>query len=108
MTTAAAALVAGLDPRVLAAAVRACPGVAGLSGGPFGGVGTYLPGERVTGVVVRETAVGPPDVAVHLVCRAGVPVAEVAGQVRSALATAAPGSRVDVRVEDVDTGEDRR
>ncbi len=107
MTTPGAALVAGLDPRVLAAAVLACPGVADLSGGPFGGVGTYLPGERVTGVVLRETAAGPPDVAVHLVCRAGVPVPEVAGQVRAALAAAAPGSRVDVRVEDVDTGEAR-
>ncbi|SDF85407.1 Asp23/Gls24 family envelope stress response protein [Klenkia brasiliensis] len=108
MTGPDGALVAGVDPRVLAAAVLACPGVVRLSGGPFGAVGTYLPGERVTGVVVREVAAGgPPDVAVHLVSRTGVPVAEVAGQVRTALAAAAPGSRVDVRVEDVDTAEGR-
>ena len=37
----------------VAAAVAAAPGVSRLSGGHLGGVGTYLPGRRVTGVVLR-------------------------------------------------------
>jgi uncharacterized alkaline shock family protein YloU len=95
--------VAGVDPRAVAGSVLACAGVVRLSGGPYGGAGTYLPGGRVTGVVVREAGAGAPDVAVHVVALAGTPVAEVAAQVRSAVAAAAPGSRVDVHVEDVDT-----
>ncbi|WP_157519408.1 Asp23/Gls24 family envelope stress response protein [Modestobacter sp. Leaf380] len=101
MTVPGRALVGGVDPRVVAAAVLACPGVVRLSGGPFGSAATYLPGDRVTGVVVRETD-GPPDVAVHVVSLYGVPVADVAGQVRTAVTAAAPGSRVDVHVDDVD------
>ncbi|SDN79408.1 hypothetical protein SAMN05660199_00696 [Klenkia soli] len=103
MTSPGRALVAGVDPQVVAAAVLACPAVVRLSGGPFGAAGTYLPGGRVTGVVVREVAGGgAPDVAVHLVVRAGVPVAEAAEQVRTALVVVVPGSRVDVHLEDVE------
>ena len=41
------------DADAIAAAVLACPSVAGLGGGPAGAVATYLPGRRVTGVRVR-------------------------------------------------------
>lgn len=99
----AVSTVAGVDPRAVAGSVLACAGVVRLSGGPFGAAGTYLPGGRVTGVVVREAGAGAPDVAVHVVALVGTPVAEVAAQVRGAVAGAAPGSRVDVHVEDVDT-----
>lgn len=102
MTSPGRTLVAGVDPEVVAAAVLACPAVAGLSGGPFGSAATYLPGRRVRGVVVRETGSGGlPDVAVHVVARFGTPMTEVAGQVRAAVSAAAPGSRTDVHVDDV-------
>ena len=48
----------------VAAAVLACPASAGLSAGPFGTVGTYLPGRRVTGVQITDT-----EVTVRLVAR---------------------------------------
>lgn len=102
MTSPGRALVAGVDPAVVAAAVLACPAVAALSGGPAGSAATYLPGRRVRGVVVREAVHGgPPDVAVHVVALFGTPIAEVAGQVRAATSATAPGSRTDVHVDDV-------
>lgn len=102
MSTPERALVAGVDPSAVATAVLGCPSVAGLSGGPFGGVATYLPGRRVQGVVVRESDDGGlPDITVHVVMRFGVSVAEVAGEVRTAVAAAAPGCRTDVHIADV-------
>jgi hypothetical protein len=61
----------------IAAAVSAAPGVAALSGGRLGGVGTYLPGRRVTGVVIRDD-----DLEVHVIGRYGVSVTEIAVDVR--------------------------
>jgi len=102
VTTPGRTLVAGVDPEVVAAAVLACPAVARLSGGAFGAAATYLPGRRVTGVVVREDAAGGlADLAVHVVAHYGTPMTEVAGQVRAAVAAAAPGARTDVHVDDV-------
>ncbi|PRY50652.1 hypothetical protein LY71_103216 [Geodermatophilus tzadiensis] len=95
-------LVDGIDVDLLAAAVAACPVVARLTAGPAG-AGVYLPGRRVAGVAVRPQLGGDPArVAVHVVARAGVPVREVADQVRAAVGTVAPGSPVDVAVEDVE------
>ncbi|GHH70527.1 hypothetical protein GCM10017673_22550 [Streptosporangium violaceochromogenes] len=65
----------------IADAVRHCPDVAGLSGGPFGTVATYLPGERVSGVAVRED-----EVEVSIIARYGRPLPEIADEVRAALA----------------------
>ncbi len=98
---AAPALVDGVDVDRVAAAVVACPAVARLTAGGTG-AGSYLPGRRVAGVAVRPApGGGPARVAVHVVARAGVPVREVADQVRTAVAPLAPGSVVDVAIEDV-------
>ena len=48
------AVIDGIDVDAVAAAVRGCPGVSGLDGGPFGGVASYLPGRKVEGIVVRD------------------------------------------------------
>jgi uncharacterized alkaline shock family protein YloU len=95
-------MVEGIDVDRVAAVVRACPAVAGLSGA--GGRGTYLPGRRVPGVVIREPiGSGPATIEVHVIARYGPAISEVAAQVRAAVAEVAPGSPVDVVVEDVDT-----
>ncbi|SDD08828.1 hypothetical protein SAMN05660690_3339 [Geodermatophilus telluris] len=99
-------VVDGIDVDRLAAAVAASPAVARLTAGPAG-AGVYLPGRRVAGLAVRpQPGGGPVRVAVHVVARAGVPVRDVAGQVRAAVGTVAPGSPVDVTVEDVEDLED--
>ncbi|MGY1716871.1 hypothetical protein ACI78R_20610 [Geodermatophilus sp. SYSU D01106] len=90
-----------VDADRVAAALAAVPGVAGLTAGPAG-AGTYLPGRRVDGVVLTAVPGGRPDrVTVHVVAAAGTAVREVAAAVREAVAAVAPGSPVDVVVEDV-------
>ena len=84
------------SPAQIAAAVSTIPQVAGLSGGRLGGVGTYLPGRRVTGVVIRGE-----DVEVHVVGRYGVPVAEIAAAVRQAVQPYAGDRTVHVVIEDL-------
>lgn len=90
----------GSDPvgdkaHLIAAAVLAIPGVAQLHAGVFGEVATYLPGERVTGVQLRDTSCE-----VHVVAVWGSPVLDVADRVRSTVA-AITGGPVDVTIEDV-------
>ena len=41
-----------VDVDAVAAAVAGCAGVSALDGGQFGEVASYLPGRKVTGVVV--------------------------------------------------------
>jgi len=77
----------------IARAVAACPFVARLADGP---IATYLPGRVVRGVAVRENEVRVVVVAVY-----GPPLAEVVRQVRTAASRWAPGSRIDVRIDDV-------
>jgi hypothetical protein len=77
----------------IAVAVTGCPAVAALAVGPLA---TYLPGRTVTGVAVRGTAV---EVAV--IARFGVPLAEVADQVRAAVRPLAPGVLIDVYIDDI-------
>lgn len=79
----------------IAAAVAECPTVAGLAAGPLA---TYLAGRTVPGV-----AVGEDQVRVAVVAAAGSSPAEVAEQVRAAARRVAPGGRVDVLVEDIET-----
>jgi len=79
----------------VAQAVREVPGVAGLHGGMFGEVGTYLPGRRVQGI--RHT---PEGTDVHVTLLFGVPVRETAVQIRHAVAVLT-GGPVHVTVEDV-------
>ncbi|GAA2331866.1 hypothetical protein [Dactylosporangium salmoneum] len=94
--TSPVAVVNGVDVSAVAAAVEACPAVAGLLVGPRGGPATYLPGQQVGGVRVR-----PHTVEIAIRARWGVPAAEVAEQIRHALRALAPGRRVDVVIADL-------
>ncbi|MGW6378236.1 hypothetical protein ACWFRB_19460 [Rhodococcus sp. NPDC055112] len=80
---------------LIAGAVLAVPGVAGLHGGMFGEVATYLPGRRVLGV-----ALGDDSCAIHISVRYPAHVIETAERVRAALAPMLDVP-VDVTVEDV-------
>lgn len=82
----------------VASAVLACPSVAGLSGGPFGTVGTYLPGRRVTGVQITDTTV-----TVRIVARLA-PLRRIEAEVRAAVAPLVPGLPVHLGVDDLDAG----
>jgi hypothetical protein len=84
------------DPaELVAATVLAVPGVAGLHGGTFGTVGTYLPGRTVTGVRLRADAAE-----VHVVLFRGAPVLATADLIRAAIGHLVTGP-VDVSVEDL-------
>ena len=72
--------VAGLADRIVAA-VTGCAAVAGLTEAPGGPVATYLPGRTISGVAVRDG-----EVEVCVVARYGLPLLEVAEQVRQAVA----------------------
>lgn len=85
-----------IDPDTVAALVTSCLAVTGLSGGPFGAAATYLPGRKVSGVQISQDTLE-----VHVVGRYGVPVAELAHQVRRALSGRVRGRRVDIVVEDL-------
>jgi hypothetical protein len=82
----------------VAAAVLACPSVAGLSAGPFGTVGTYLPGRRVTGVQITDH-----EVTVRIVARLA-PLRVIEAEVRAAVAALVPGLPVNLGIDDLDTG----
>ncbi|WP_433244024.1 hypothetical protein ACQPYK_40930 [Streptosporangium sp. CA-135522] len=77
----------------IAAVVRRCPDVTDLSGGPFGTVATYLPGERVSGVAVRDH-----EVEVSIVVQMGRPLPEIAEEVRTALAPLVGDRPVNVHI----------
>ncbi len=93
-------LLLDLDADAVAALVRTCPAVVRLTSGPFGAA-TYLPGRRVDGVRTTDDAVE-----LHVAVPLGVTAAEVARQVRAALADRVGGRRVDVVVEDVLTPDE--
>jgi len=77
----------------IADVVRRCPDVADLSGGPFGTVATYLPGERVSGVALRDD-----EVEVSIVVQPGRPLPEIADEVRVALASLVGDRTVNVHI----------
>lgn len=81
---------------MIADRARGCAGVAGLSGGPFGTVATYLPGERLTGVSVGELVIE-----VAIVATLARPLPETADEVRRAVADLAGDRPVNVRVDDI-------
>ncbi|MFC4950206.1 hypothetical protein [Pseudonocardia sp. GCM10023141] len=85
----------------VAAVVTAHPAVAGLHGGPFGAVATYLPGRRLAGV--RVGATGEP-VEVGVVLRLGAPIPDVVRALRTAVAPLVGGVPVDITVEDIELG----
>jgi hypothetical protein len=86
----------GADADRVANAVSSMPTIAALSGGPSGGVGTYLPGRVVLGVRVTGQ-----KVEVHVTARYGCRLTDVAEAVRAAAVPAAGGRPVDVVIEDL-------
>jgi hypothetical protein len=87
--------VAELADRI-AATVTRCPDVAGLTQNPGIPVATYLPGRTVSGVAVRAA-----QVEICVVARYGPPLAQVAAQVRRAVAPLVPDRAVDVVIGDI-------
>ncbi|WP_197717406.1 hypothetical protein [Glycomyces terrestris] len=93
---------AGVD--AIAAVVLAVPGVAGLHGGARGEVAVLLPGRRVPGLRLDDTACE-----VHVAVHWGTDIPRTAAAIRAAVAPLAPGRPVAVTVEDIDpwsTAED--
>ncbi len=87
---------AEVDIDSVAAAVRACPGVDDLAAGRLASVATYLPGRQIAGLRVE-----PDRVTVQVRGRWNVPVAEVASEIRAALAPLVGTRVVDVALADV-------
>ena len=79
----------------VAEAVLACPSVAGLSPGPFGSVGTYLPGRRIAGVRITDD-----QVTVRVVARMR-PLRTIEAEIRAAVGALVPGLPVNLGVDDV-------
>jgi len=84
----------------IAAAVLAVPGVAGLHGGLFGEVATYLPGRRIAGIRLSEDR-GE----VHIIAHLNGSVLETAEQAQRA-ASAIAGYPIDVVVDDLASDDD--
>ena len=87
----------GVDVDAVAAAVLACADVAGLDGGQFGEVASYLPGRVVTGVVVSGGRVR-----VQICSRWGVPVAVLAAQITRAVRPLTGPRPVDIVIADIE------
>jgi hypothetical protein len=95
-TLGSASVVDGVDLDAVTAAVLGCGGVDDLYSGPWAGVVSYLPGRRVEGVRVASD-----HVLISVRGRWGVPVTELARQVRAALASLVAARRVDIVVADL-------
>jgi hypothetical protein len=91
------AVIDGVDVDAVAAAVLACAGVAALDGGPFGEVGSYLPGRIVPGVVVSGGRV-----TVQIRMRWGIPAHDLAALIAVVLAPLTGPRPVDVVIADID------
>ncbi len=85
-----------VDAQAVASAVSACPHVAGLSAGAVEEVATYLPGSRVQGIRVRDHVLE-----IHVVARWGLPLPEVATEIRAAVGGLAQGLPITVAIEDL-------
>ncbi len=81
----------------VAAVVRGCDGVSALDGGPFGEVASYLPGRIVPGVAVDDSRIR-----VQVRSAWGIPAAELAARITTALAPVAGPRPVDVTIADID------
>ena len=82
----------------IAAVVTAHPAVAGLDGGIFGAVATYLPGRRLTGVRVGE---GDEPVELAVVLHLDQPIPGVVRDLRREVSGMCGGAAVDITVADV-------
>ncbi len=91
------AVIDGIDVDAVAAAVRGCPGVSGLDGGPLSGVASYLPGRKVEGIVVRDGRV-----TVQVRSRWAVPAPELAAVITAMRAPLTGNRPVDVVIADID------
>jgi hypothetical protein len=87
----------GVDVDAVAAAVLGCAGVAGLDGGRFGEVASYLPGRTVEGVVVSGGRVK-----VQIRALWAVPVPELAALIRAILRPLTGSRPVDVVIADIE------
>ena len=87
--------------RQLAERITTLPGISALSGGNFGTVATYFPGERVVGMRIEEKD-GVDTLAVHVVVAHDFHgnLRELAQDVRQSASTV--GLPVDVYIEDID------
>jgi hypothetical protein len=92
----APAVVDGVDVDAVAVAARGCAAVDDLCSGPWGGVVSYLPGRQVAGVRVASG-----HLVISVRSRWGVPVNELASQVRAAVRPLAAPRRVDIVVADL-------
>jgi hypothetical protein len=92
----AAGVVDGVDLDAVAGAARSCAAVDDLCPGPWGGVVSYLPGRQVAGVRVAGD-----HVVISVRARWGIPVSELAGQIRAAVTSLVAPRRVDVVVADL-------
>ena len=90
------AVIDGVDLDAVAAAARGCAAVDDLCPGSWGGVVSYLPGREVAGVRVTHD-----HVVISVRGRWGVPVIELAGQVRAAITGLVGPRRVNVVVADL-------
>ncbi len=85
------------DADAIAAAALACPGVAGLHGGPLNEFAAYLPGRTVAGVCLGEERIE-----VHVVARYGAVLPALAERVRTAVTPVAAGRPVEVHIDDLE------
>ena len=92
-----AAVIDGVNVDAVAAAVLECAGVAGLDGGQFGEVTSYLPGRKVPGVVVSGGRVR-----VQIRSQWAVPAPDLAALVTEVLTPLTGRSPVDVMIADID------
>jgi hypothetical protein len=83
----------GVDLDAVAAAARGCPAIDDLSAGDWGGVVSYLPGRQVAGVRIASD-----HVVISVRGRWGIPVGEMARQVRRAVSPLVAPRRVDLVV----------
>jgi hypothetical protein len=89
-------VVDGVDLDAVAAAVRGCPAIDDLCAGAWGGVVSYLPGRQVAGV-----RIGSDHVVISVRGRWGIPVGEMARQVRTAVMPLVVPRRVDLVVAEL-------
>ena len=97
VSTPGSAVIDGVDVDTVAAVVLGCAGVAGLDGGRFGEMASYLPGRTVEGVVVSDGRVK-----VQIRARWGVAVPELAALIATVLMPLTGSRPVDVAIADVD------
>lgn len=88
----------------VAAAVAAHPAVAGLHGGIYGSVATYLPGGKLVGVRIGG---GDEPVEVAVVLRGERPIPESVRSLRQEVSRICGGAAVDITVADIVLSDER-